>query len=270
MSVGLTTGAALAIGGLASAAGGVASGLLGSSAATSAASTQAQSDANAITEQQREFNIAQGNSAPFVSAGQTSIAQIMAGLQNGTFGPGSVPAFTAPTLADAQNTPGYQFTAQQGSKGILQGAAAAGGAISGGTLKALDSFNTGLADSTYNDVYSRALSTYGANLTGQQQAFSQLLAPAQIGSGAASSINQTGSTAATNIAGLMQAQGSATASGTLGSANSIAGGINSATNGILNSVLLGNVLGGGKAIPGNPTLEGQNPIPPIQYTPPPG
>lgn len=236
------------------------SGLLGKSAANKAADQQTQAQQNAIAEQQREFNIAQGNSAPFVSAGQSSIAQLMEALKSGKFGVGStgnIPTdFKAPTLEEAQNTPGYQFAAQQGSKGVLQGAAAAGGAISGGTLKALDSFNSGLANSTYGDVFNRALSGYqaslagyGTKLAGQQQEFNQLFAPAQLGAGAASSINATGSTAATNIAQLMAGIGTSQAGGTLGGANSIAGGINGATNGILQAVTLGNLFKGGKAPP---------------------
>src|SRR5579862_3058487 len=157
------------------------SGILGSNAAQDAAGQQVSAENHALNFQNQIWNQEQANIAPWLSSGQTSIAALMKALGNGSFGAGSNPTFTAPTLAEAQQTPGYQFAAQQGSKGILEGAAAAGGAISGGTLKALDQFNTGLADTTYNDVFSRSLSTYQANLAKQSQEFGQMLAPAQLG-----------------------------------------------------------------------------------------
>lgn len=207
------------------AAGSLGSSLIASNAAGKAATEQEQATEQGIAEQQREFNIEQQNSAPFVQAGQQSIAQIMAGLQNGTFGPGSIPNFTPPTLAQAQQTPGYQFTQQQGDKGVLEGAAAAGGAISGGSLKSLDQYNTNLANTTYSNIYNQALSTYGANLTNQAQQFGQLVAPAQIGSGSTAAINATGSGTASSIAGLLQNLGTSQAAGTVGSAGAISTGI---------------------------------------------
>jgi hypothetical protein len=82
-------------------------------------------------------------------------------------------AFSAPTLDEARNTPGYKFTQEAGNQGILAGASALGGNISGNTFQALDKYNTGLADSTYNDVFNRALSGYQTNLGRQQQNFGQ-------------------------------------------------------------------------------------------------
>lgn len=228
-------------------------GILGSNAATTAANEQSTAAQNALNFQQQIFGTEQANQAPFISAGQTSIAQLMKQLESGTFGPGSLPNAPqfagAPTLAEAQQTPGYQFTAQQGSKGILEGAAAAGGAISGGTLKALDTFNTGLADSTYNDVFNRSLATYGANLQGyqaqlqqQQQEYQQLYNPAALGEGSVQAVNNTGQQAASNIGNLMTQVGNAEASGTVGSTNAITGGITGVTNSALQSLLLNKVL----------------------------
>lgn len=275
------TALALGLAGL-SAAGALGGAAIQSNAAKSAAQTQANAGNQAINFQQGIFNQQQKNQQPFLDAGQQSIGQLMQALQSGKFGPGStgqVPQFTggtfaAPTLDEARATPGYQFTAQQGSKGILQGAAAAGGAISGGTLKALDTFNTGLADSTYNDVFNRSLSTYneglskyqaqlqgyGAGLAGQQQEFNQLFAPAQLGENASANINQTGTQLGQSVGNLMTGIGNATAAGQVGSANALSSGISGATNGILQSILFKNLFGGtGKALPGT---VGGNAVPP--------
>jgi hypothetical protein len=241
--------------GLISAGSGIASGLLGSSAAKTASGQQVAEADKALQFQESMWNQQQANQAPYLSAGTTSLGTLMQQISNGTFGAGSngaVPSFTAPTLADAQQSPGYQFTAQQGSKGILQGAAAAGGAITGGTLKALDQYNSSLANTTYGDVFNRALSTYNAGLQGYQtnlqkqaQEFSQAYAPAQLGESAVSSLNNTGSGVASNVGNLMTGIGNAQASGTVGSSNALTSGINGATSGFLQSLMLSKILGGG-------------------------
>lgn len=259
----IATGTALALGALAAAGGGVASSVIGSKASSNAAQQQAAGQQAGIDETRREFDIAQANSAPFVQAGQQSIGSLMDALKSGKFGVGSTGAapaeFKAPTLEEVQQTPGYQFAAQQGSKGILQASAAGGGGISGGTSKALQGYQTQLANTTYGDAFSRAMQAYQAQLAGygtklaaNQQEFNQLLAPAQLGSGATTSINNTGTAAASNIAQLMASIGSSNAAGTIGSATSVANGINSATNGInqamLYAKLFGKTSGGGGGV----------------------
>lgn len=228
-------------------------GLFGSNAAKKASEQQVQQEQQALDFQKQIWAQQQQNLAPYLSAGQTSIQKLMGLLDNGTFGPGSTPAFTAPTLTEAQQSPGYQFTKQQGEAGLLKASAAAGGAISGGTLKALDQFNTGLADSTYNDVFTRALSTYQQNLAAQQQQYQQLFNPAALGVGATENLNATGSQTALNVANLMGNIGNAEAAGTVGSANSWINALNgvagSATNGLLLSKLA-TPAGGGKVSTG--------------------
>lgn len=258
--------------GLIGAGGSIFGGLLGKSAADKASEAQVKQQQFAIAEQRRQFDVTQQKAQPFISAGQTSIGELMKGVGNGTFGTvqqapqyNGAP-FTAPTLEEAQKTPGYQFTAQQGNKGILAGAAATGGAISGGTLKALDTFNTGLADSTYNDVFARAFQThqsgladyqaklagYGAQLQGTQQAENELLAPAQIGAGSTANLATTGQQSAATIGGLMQGIGTAQAGGIVGGTNALTSGINNATNSATQALLLSKLLGPGGTGKGTP------------------
>lgn len=75
-------------------------------------------------------------------------------------------AYTLPSMADLENTPGYQFAKQQGEEGIQRNAVAKG--FSGGTLKDLATFDTGLADQTYQQAVGNSLNAFGAN-TGAQQ-----------------------------------------------------------------------------------------------------
>jgi len=254
---------ALLAGGALSAAGGVTSAALGSNAAQTAAGEQVAEQEKALQFQEQVWSQQQANQAPFIGAGQQSIASLMAALGNGTFGPGSlgpVPtapgAFVPPTLEQAQATPGYEFTQQQGEKGILEGSAAAGGAISGGTLKSLDTFNTNLANNTYGQIYNQALQGYSANLAqygsqlagyqtaqgAQQQAFQQLATPAAIGEGATVNLSNAGSSASSTIAQLMQAIGASQAAGTVGSTNAITGGIGNATGQVGQDLLLSQIL----------------------------
>jgi hypothetical protein len=82
--------------------------------------------------------------------------------------------FQPPSLADAENSPGYQFALQQGLKGIENSAASRGDLLTGGTLKTLQGYGTGLADQTYQNVFNRALQT-------QQTQFGDLYNLASLG-----------------------------------------------------------------------------------------
>lgn len=243
------TTAALIMGGL-SAAGALGGAKMSSNAAKSAAQTQANAGNQAIDFQREIFGTQQENQRPYMEVGATSIQDIMKAIQSGKFGAGStgmgdLPTFEAPTLEEARATPGYEFTQQQGNKGIMQGAAAAGGAINGGMFRELAKFNTGLADQTYNDVFNRKMATYGAalqgyntKLGGQAQEFAQMFAPAQLGQGAVQNINQTGANVAGNVGNLLTQVGNSQSAGTVGSANAMSQGLSGATSGLVQSWLM--------------------------------
>lgn len=238
MSVGTTAAIAIAAG--VGAAGSIGSSLIGKSAASSASDKQVAADTSALDFQKQQYADTKANQAPYLDAGKQSLSKILDSINNGTFGPGSIPqpaAFKAPTLQDAQNDPGYQFTAQQGSKGILQGAAAAGGAVSGGTLKALSSYNANLADSTYGNVFNRNLATYNAGLSdyqaklaGQAQGYNQLSNIAGLGQTATQNVGQVGVATGSQVGSTLSNLGTAQASGIVGGANAVTGGIGSISN----------------------------------------
>jgi len=240
--------------GLIAGVGSLASGVIGAGAASTAAGEQAQSAQEALDFQKQMWATQQGNVAPYLATGTNSIGNLMRLIGQGV---PAAPApytgtFTAPTLQQAQQTPGYQFTAQQGTKGILEAAGAAGGAITGGTLKAADVYNTGLADSTYNDVFNRSLATYNtgvqayqtnlaqyqAQLQAQAQQFGQTALPVQLGASAASGLNLVGSGVASNAGNLMTQIGNAQASGTVGTSNALTGGLTGATTDLTQAAML--------------------------------
>jgi hypothetical protein len=161
---------------------------------------------------------------------------LMQGYQGGQF--------QAPTAAQAQATPGYQFGLQQGEGALQAGAAANGSLLTGGTQNALDQYAQNYADTNYNNVYNQALQTYGTNYNvwANQQAseYNKLASLAGMGQTTAQTLNQQGLQSTGQIANTLNSTGqqigqqnsnaaAATASGYIGSANAINGGIGSAT-----------------------------------------
>jgi hypothetical protein len=86
------------------------------------------------------------------------------------------PTFAAPTLADAQNDPGYQLGLTAGNNALQNNAAARGTVRSGGALKNLIEYSNNYATSKYNDVYNRTLQAYDRQYQGAHDAYAPHLA----------------------------------------------------------------------------------------------
>lgn len=156
------------IGGLSSLFGG----LIGSNAAENAASQeqkqfqQSSQELQGLAKAQNQENL--GRLSPLYNIGAGAGGQAVQSLRAllGTPGQGLLQgygSFSAPTLQQAQQTPGYQFTLQQGENALQNSAAARGDLLSGNTMKALTDYGQNLANTTYNDVYNRALNSYQTN-----------------------------------------------------------------------------------------------------------
>lgn len=183
MSVGITAGVTAAIIAGTAAAGSAA---IGAHAIGSAADKQ-KSAADQSLELEREQMARQ---QPWVDAGGAALGKLS-----------SLPAFAAPSEADAASTPGYQFALNQGLQGVSRNAAATG--MTGGAAAKMSArYATGLADSTYNDVYNRALETYGTNR-------GTLLSLAGLGQNANAADASTTNQSADILQGSANAQGAA-------------------------------------------------------------
>jgi hypothetical protein len=162
-------------------------------------------------------------------------------------------AFTAPTAAQAEQTPGYKFALNQGEGAVQAGAAANGSLLTGGTLNAENQFAQGLADTNYNTTYNQALEGYNTNYNtwanNQANQFNRLAAMAGMGQISAQTLGsqnlqsagQIGNTLANTGAAIgqdYQNAGAATASGYVGSANAWAGGITGAMNSMSQMMML--------------------------------
>src|SRR6185312_13820256 len=188
----------------------------------------------------------QGYSAPADSGGpsQTTTTNPLAQpfsypAFTGTF---TNPAFQAPTLAQAQQQPGFQFGLQQGEDALTRSAAARGSALDTGTLKDLQSYaqdyaNRANALGNFQQSYQQYLNglnaaqqAYGLNAGVQNQLFGQAfdqsqaqfqnqLSLANIGLQSTLAGVHAGQTYANSAGNLATGAGNAAAAGTVGAGN---------------------------------------------------
>jgi len=200
------------------------------SATKDAAASARQSQLDALAQQKQL-------AAPYTGLGQDAIAKYEALLgitPQGKGGPGQGPAprpGTFPGGASIQETlasmPGYQFAKQQGLDATKAQAGAMGMGLSGNTLEELDKFSTGLADQTYN------------------QELQNLLAPIQIGQGAAAGQAANIGAGAANLSNIAIGQGNNLAGIYANEAAGITKAIGNAGNQYLTYQTLQNLQGGG-------------------------
>src|SRR6185437_8286527 len=172
--------------------------------------------------------------------------------------------------------PGYQFRLQQGLKALDNSAASRGDLLSGNNEQAINQFGQDYASNEYGNVYNRALNNYQTNYNTYQQqqanTFNRLAAIAGIGQTAAGQLNSAGANTAGNVNSLLlntggqigqdlNNAGAARASGFVGGANAITGGINGSTGTLGNLALLKSLggFGGGSTATGggfDPTQDG--------------
>lgn len=165
--------------------------------------------------------------------------------------------FTAPTAAQAQATPGYQFALNQGENAVQAGAAANGSLLTGGTLNAEQQYGQGLANTNYNNVYNQALQSYNTNYNtwanNQANQFNRLAALANAGQTSAQQLGSAGLQSAQQVGNTLSNTGqqvgqqynnaaAATASGYIGSANAWGQGLTGATGNLSQLALLQSLM----------------------------
>ena len=124
---------------------------MGASAAEDAGALQAQAAREAATATERRWQQTRQDLLPFITGGYDA-SQVLRGLTGTNQGgnPLTAPLTRAYTGADLENTPGYQFTRDQGLKSLYNGYAARGLGNSSAALKGAANYTTGLAQSTFN------------------------------------------------------------------------------------------------------------------------
>lgn len=249
--------------------GGVASAALGSSAAKSAANTQAASAQQATDAQLQMFNQSRQLLDPYSNMGVVagnSLMSSMGLLPSGntntlntaspSFTPMNYQAFN-PTMQQLEATPGYQFTLNQGLKGVTNNLSAQGLVGSGAQGKALAEYATGLASNTYNQQLQNHLAQeqtrintgisnfqtdFGADQANKTNIYNRLIGITGLGQSAAAGTGTLGQQTGANIGSNIIGAGNAQAAGTVGSSNAITGGINQAVGGVSNAYLINQLL----------------------------
>lgn len=232
-------------------------GLIQADAASSAADAQRQAAQAATGEQQREYDLARSDAAPYRAAGKTALGTLTSGLAPGGQFAGRF------STSDLENDPIYQKALQwattQGTQAINRAAAAGGGLDSGATLKGIVDYALGSASQFGNDAFNR-FNTEKSNL------FNRNASVAGIGQTAVGQTTAAGTNAANNISENLIGAGNARAASIVGGANAITGGVNNALNYYTGQQTLDKVLaaGGGYRMP-NPYGSGGGSYVPTPY-----
>ena len=229
----------------------VAGGLIGAYGASRAADTQAgaardagnvqaQSAREAQALQRQMFDIQREGQEPFRQAGLTGQNRLMEylGLGGNAGAEGYGKYGRDFGMSDFQADPGYAFRLGEGQKALERSAAARGGLISGGALKAATRYGQDMGSQEYQNAYNR----YQTNRTNQLQPLGNLMsmgqsaasnqgaAAGQYGANAGNMIMGAGNAMAGGITGA----GNAQAAGQMGMANTFAGALGTAASGYQN------------------------------------
>jgi hypothetical protein len=211
------------------------SAVLGAASSNRAAKAQSGAAGQAADLQREQFDRQMELQAPFREVGLRALNKLEAASEYTPFG-----------MAQFQADPGYGFRFNQGQKALERSAAARGGLISGNTGGALQQFGQGLASQEYQNAFNRYQTERSARLNPLQSL-------AGVGQ---TSVNQLGAAGQNYASGMGEALGAgaqARASGYMGGANAIGGGIgqymgyqqNQATNSLLQQALANRNSGAG-------------------------
>lgn len=236
------------------------SAVLGAAASRSASKTQAgaaeraaETQKNVVDQQialQREmFEKAREDQAPYRTAGYNALAEMQRTA-------GNVPGAFKFGAGDYQADPGYAFRLSEGQKALDRQAAARGGLISGGALKAAQRYGQEMGSQEFGNAYNRALTSYNTDVARENQLYNRQAALSGIGQTATNLVGQAGQTYATgagnalgsygtNVGNLITGAGAAQAAGQVGMANALTGGLGTYLNYTQGNALLNALRGGG-------------------------
>jgi hypothetical protein len=194
------------------------SALLGAAASRSASKTQAGAAQQAADVQRSQFEQTREDQAPYRQAGYNALANLQSTA-------GNVPAAFRFGASDYQADPGYAFRLAEGQKALDRQAAARGGLISGGALRAAQRYGQEMGSQEFGNAFNRALTSYGTDVARENQLYNRQAALAGIGQTSTNLVGQAGQNYATNVGNLMTGAGAAQAAGQVGMANAVTGGL---------------------------------------------
>jgi hypothetical protein len=190
--------------------------LTGADAAKSAAETQAQSAREANELLYKMYQEQKGLQEPFRGAGITAQNRLLdlLGLSQNKGAEGYGRYAKDFGMSDFTADPGYAFRLAEGQKTLERNAAARGGLISGGALKAATRYGQDMGSQEYQNAFNR----YQTNRANQLAPLGSLLTSGQA---AASNQGAAAGNYGTQAGGNITGAGAASAAGQVGSANAL-------------------------------------------------
>ena len=183
------------------------SAVLGAAASRSAGKRQAAAAGQAADLQREQFERQVELQAPFREAGVRALPELEAASRYTPFG-----------MNQFQADPGYAFRLSEGQKQLDRMAAIRGGQISGSALKAAARFGQEMGSQEYTNAFNRYQTERSARLNPLQSL-------AGMSQTATNQLGAAGQNYATGAGQAIGAAGQAAASGYMGMANAIGGGV---------------------------------------------
>lgn len=185
----------------------IGSGVLGAFSSSQASRAQQQAQREAIAAQERMFNRQVELQEPFRTAGVNALPDLIAASR-----------YTPFDYDTYQNDPGVGFRFREGLK-ALQASKAAGGMLrSGNTLRGITQFGQELASQEYTNAFNRYQAERAARLNPLQSL-------AGVGQTATNTLSNEAGQYGQAMANNAAAMGNIRASGYMGAANALAGGL---------------------------------------------
>jgi len=219
----------------------VGSTIVGAYSANRAAQTQAGAMDRSADLQYRQYQEDVARQKPFYDVGVNALPELVEASKYQPF-----------TMDKFQADPGYAFRLSEGTKALERSAAARGGLLSGGTGKALTRFGQEMGSQEYTNAFNR----YQAERTARLQ---PLQAMTGMGQSTAQQLGQQGQQMSSNVGEAIGSGAAARASGYVGTANALTGGLNTYLN-YSNSQNIANQLATmGQYTPGSYNFRGPMP-----------
>ena len=185
----------------------IGSSLIGADAAGNAADVQAGAANRAADLQYKQYQENVARQKPFYDVGVNALPELVKASKYTPFG-----------MQQFQQDPGYGFRLKEGQQALERSAAARGGLISGGALKAAQRFGQEMGSQEYTNAFNRYQLERQARLNPLQSL-------AGMSQTTANTLGTAGQQMASNVGEAQQNAAAARASGYVGQANALTGGL---------------------------------------------
>lgn len=207
----------------------IGSSLLGSNAASSAASTQANAANRAADISNEQYQQTRQDQMPWMQAGQRALGKLETAADYTPFG-----------MSQFTQDPGYAFRMKEGMNALNSQAAARGGLISGNALRAAQGYGQEMGSQEYTNAFNR----YQAE---RQARLGPLQSLAGVGQTTAQQLGAAGAANAGAVGNYLTGGAAAQAAGQVGGANAVTGGLGTYLNYNQGNNLLSALRGGNQS-----------------------